>query len=316
MRLVVRSRVSMACPRAALLRSVLLGALCIGALAFAPDLGAQTQPSGVLDQVALDYQLASRTWITRVLDATTDLFFWLAMLEFVIAGLMFAIATPQAREQKAGQFLVKIMVISFVYMLITQSNYWLARLINSFAGVGEYVVGRIMSPSEIVGYGAALSGAILRSVDLIGMMQNPPIVFYMTLTAFVVMVCYVLIAVQVVLTLVQSYILLSTGIFFLAFGAFRATASFAENYLLACAHIGIKLMLLYFVVGLGEPLTRTWAAALRDDRFFTTDVTPIVEVLAGVTILAFIVWYIPNKISSQITGGASLGLAAAMRSHS
>lgn len=302
---------------AGVLRSALVfSILALGMLMFALDLAAQAQPVGVLDQVTRDYQLASRTWIARVLEATTDLFFWLALLEFVIAGLMFAIATPQAREEKAGRFLVKIMLISFVYMLITQSDYWIARLINSFAGVGEYVIGRIMSPSEIVGYGAVLSGAILRSIDLIGMMQNPSIVFYMTLTAFAVMVCYILIAVQVVLTLVQSYILLSTGIFFLAFGAFRATASFAENFLLACVHVGIKLMLLYFVVGLGEPLTRTWAALLRDDQFFATDVSPIMEVLAGVAILAFIVWYIPGKIASQITNGASLGLAAAIKGNS
>jgi type IV secretion system protein TrbL len=285
-------------------------------LAMASDLIAQQPPIGVLDQVTLDYQLASRAWVARILVVTTNLFFWLALLEFVIAGIMYMIATPQARDAAAGRFLVKIMLISLVYMLITQSDFWLTRLINSFAGVGEYVLGGIMSPSEIVAYGGVLSAAILRSVDLIGMLQNPPIVIYMTFTAFLVMVCYILIAVQVVLTLVQSYILLSAGIFFLAFGAFRTTASLAENYLLACVHVGIKLMILYFVVGLGEPLTRTWAALLRNDSFFSTDIGPIIEVFAGVAILAFIVWYIPNKVAGQITGGASLGLTAAMRSNS
>lgn len=295
---------------------LVLAALFSMALVVAPEAVGQVQPSGVLDQVTLDYQLASRNWVARVLEATTDLFFWLALFEFVTAALMYMVAPVQARDAKAGRFLVSIMMISFIFMLITQSDYWLARLINSFAGVGEYVVGGIMSPSEIVGYGTVLSGAIMRSIDLIGMVQNPPIVFYMTVTALLVMLCYILIAVQVVLTLVQSYILLSTGIFFLAFGAFRATASLAENYLLACVHVGIKLMLLYFVVGLGEPLTRTWITLLRDDRFFTTDVSPIMEVLAGVAILAFIVWYIPNKIAGQITSGASLGFTAAMRGNS
>jgi type IV secretion system protein TrbL len=266
--------------------------------------------------VALDYQSASRTWVARVLEATTNLFFWLAMLEFVIAGLMFMLATPQAREQKAGQFLVKIMLISFVYMLITQADYWLVSLINSFSGVGEYVVGRIMSPSDIVGYGSMLAGAVMGAIDLVGMMQNLPIVFYMTVTALLVMICYILIAVQVVLTLVQSYILVSTGVFFLAFGAFRATVSFAENYLLACVHVGIKLMLLYFVVGIGEPLTRTWITTLRNDTLLSSDVSPVMEVLSGVAIFAFIVWYIPNKIASQITSGASLGLTSAMRGNS
>jgi type IV secretion system protein TrbL len=283
-------------------------------LIIASDVAAQSSSTGVLDQVVLDYKQASDAWVARVLSVTTNLFFWLALLEFVMAGIMYMIATPQAREEKAGRFLVKIMLISFVYMLITQSDYWLGRLIRSFAGVGEYVVGRMMSPSDIVRYGEILSSAILRSVDVIGMLQNPPIVLYMTLTALIVALCYILIATQVVLTLIQSYILLSTGIFFLAFAAFRTTASLAENFLLACVHVGIKLMILYFIVGLGEPLTRGWITLLRNDQFLSTDVGPILQVLAGVTILAFIVWYIPNRIASQITGGASLGLAAAMRS--
>lgn len=298
------------------MRCAIVITLAAGLLVVAGELFAQQPPAGVLDQVALDYQLASQAWVARVLTVTTDLFFWLALLEFVVAGIMYMIASPQTRDATAGKFLLKIMLISLVYMLITQSDYWLTALINSFAGVGEYVLGTIMSPSEIVAYGTVLSTAILRSVDLIGMLQNPPIVIYMTFTAFLVMVCYILIAVQVVLTLVQSYILLSAGIFFLAFGAFRTTASLAENYLLACVHVGIKLMILYFVVALGEPLTRTWATVLRNDSFFTTDIGPIIEVLSGVAILAFIVWYIPNKIAGQITGGASLGLTAAMRSSS
>lgn len=295
---------------------VLAAALVAGTtLVFAPTLLAQQPPAGVLDQVALDYRLASQTWLARILDAATNLFFWLAMLEFTVAGIMYMLARPHYREEKAGRFLIKIMMISFVYMLMTQSEFWIARLVNSFAAVGEYAVGRIMSPSEIVGYGITLSGRVLRSMDVIGMITNPPMVIYMTFTAFAVLICYILIAAQVVLTLVQSYVLLSSGVFFLAFGAFRATASLAENFLLACVHVGIKLMLLYLVVGLGEPLTRQWAELLQDE-FFTMDVTPILQVLAGVTILAFIVWYVPNKIASQITSGASLGLASAVRSTS
>lgn len=293
-----------------------IGVLALGMLAMAPDLVAQAPPSGALDQIALEYQLASRGWVSRVLAATTNLFFWLALIEFVVAGLMYMIATPQAREATAGRFLVKIMVISFVYMLITQSSYWLVRLIDSFAGVGEYATGRFMSPSDIVAYGTALSGEILDSVDTMGMIKNPPIVIYITFTALLVMVSYILMAVQVVITLVHSYILLSAGIFFLAFAAFRATVSLAENYLLACVHAGVKLMILYFVIALGEPLTRRWAALLASDSYLSTDYGPIIEVLAGVMILAFIVWFTPNRLANQITSGASLGLTSAMRGNS
>lgn len=290
--------------------------LAAGVVLFAGDLAAQGQGAGVLDQVTRDYQLASETWAGRVLSVTTDLFFWLALLEFVVAALMYAIATPQAREQKAGQFLVKIMLISFVYMLITQADFWLVRLLDSFAAVGEHATGQIVSPSLIVDYGAALSSSVMRSLDVVGMLQNPAAAFYAVLTAFAIMVCYILIAAQIVLTLVESYIVLSSGLFFLAFAAFRSTASFAENYLLYCVHVGIKLMMLYLVVGVGGPLTATWAELLRNDQFLSFETSPILRVLAGVTILTFIVWYIPNKVAGRITGGASLGLAAAMRGNS
>lgn len=299
------------------LRAGLLLYLLVSAeLTAAADLLAQAQSAGVLDQVTRDYQLASQTWVGRILAVTTDLFFWLALLEFVVAGLMFMIATPQAREEKVGRFLVKIMLISFVYMLITQSDYWVMRLLDSFAAVGEYTAGQIMSPSLIVDYGIALSNAVMRSLDVVGMLQNPAAAFYAVLTAFAIMVCYILIATQVVLTLVESYIVLSSGLFFLAFAAFRSTASFAENYLLYCIHVGVKLMFLYLVVGVGGPLTATWADLLRNDQFFSLDTSPILRVLAGVAILTFIVWYIPNKIASRITAGATLGLAAAMRGNS
>jgi type IV secretion system protein TrbL len=293
--------------------------LAIGML-LAAEVAAQTPPAyptaGVLDQVTRDYQIASRTWAGRVLLVTTDLFFWLALLEFAVAGIMYMIATPQAREAKAGQFLVKIMLISFVYMLITQSDYWVMRLLDSFAAVGEYAAGQIMSPSLIVDYGAALSSSVMRSLDIVGMVQNPAAAFYTVLTAFAIMLCYILIAAQVVLTLVESYIVLSSGLFFLAFAAFRSTASFAENYLLSTVPVGIKLMILYMVVGVGGPLTAAWADLLHNDQFFSLDTSPILRVLAGVAILTFVVWYIPNKVAGRITGGANLGLASAMRGNS
>lgn len=293
-----------------LARGIALCVLAIGALGVARELGAQSPPEGGLDRIVLDYETAFGAWFGQILAVTTDLFFWLALLEFVIAGIMYTVATPQAREAATGRFLIKIILISFVYMLITESRSWLVPLIDSFIGVGQYVTGGTLSPSEIVDYGIEMSGSILESVGAWGMLQNPPVVLYMTLAALVVLFSYGLIAAQVVLTLVHSYLLLSVGLFFLAFAAFRATASFAENYLMGCAFVGIKLMLLYFLVAVGDALTQSWVVALRSG---TADFATEAHIILGVVTFAFIVWYIPNKVASQITGGASFGLAEAMR---
>jgi type IV secretion system protein TrbL len=293
-----------------LVRGLALCVFAIGALGVARELGAQSPPDGGLDRIVLDYETAFGSWLGQILTVTMDLFFWLALIEFVIAGIMYTVATPETRAGTTGRFLIKIILISFVYMLITESHRWLFPLINSFIGVGEYVTGQTLSPSEIVGYGVDMSRSILESVGAWGMLQNPPVVIYMSIGALVVLFSYGLIAAQVVLTLVHSYLLLSVGLFFLAFAAFRATASFAENYLMGCAFVGIKLMLLYFLVAVGDALTQSWVVALRSG---TTDFATEAHIIVGVVTFAFIVWYIPNKVASQITGGASFGLAEAMR---
>lgn len=299
----------------ALARGTLLCVLAIGLAGVAHELGAQQAPPiGAMDQIALDYENAFRTWIGRVLTVTTDLFFWLALLEFVVAGIMYTVATPREREGTTGRFLIKIMLIAFVYMLITESNNWLLPLVNSFVGVGRYVTGQMLSPSEIVAFGVELSVEMLEAMGLRQTLMSPMMAFYNALGAFVVFGSYVLIAAQVVLTLVHSYLLLSVGLFFLAFGAFRATVPFAENYLMGCIFVGIKLMVLYFLVAVGDVMTRSWVAAARQaPSFFDLDPSAILYVIAGVATFAFIVWYIPGKVAGQITGGASLGLASAMR---
>lgn len=294
--------------------ALLLGTgICL--LLAAPALVAQ-QPTGVLDQMALDYREASTGWISRIQAVTTNLFFWLALFEFLIAAIMYMIAAPQAREEKAGKFLVKIMLVSFVYMLITQWDYWIVRLVDSFTAVGEHAAGQIFSPSLVVDFGLALSGSVMRTLNISDSVTNPPIVLFTVLTAFAILICYILIATQMVITQVESYLVVSSGIFFLAFGAFRATASIAENYLLYCVHVGIKLMMLYLILSVGGSLTATWAEILANDRFLALDQGPLLRVFSGVAVLTFLVWYIPNKIAGRITGGASLGLAAAMRGSS
>lgn len=157
----------------------------------------------VLDEIALDYKNAFGAWVGQILTVATNLFFWLALLEFVIAGIMYTLATPQAREGTVGRFLIKIMLISFVFMLMTESNNWILPLINSFAGVGQQVTGQILSPSEIVAFGTRLSADMMEAMGMRQVMMNPLMAFYNALAAFGVFLSYVLIAAQVVLTLVD-----------------------------------------------------------------------------------------------------------------
>src|SRR6202035_2496260 len=100
------------------------------------------------------------------------------------------------------------------------------------------------------------------------MQRNPAMAIYGAIAAFLVAMSYTAIAAQLVLVLVESYVVLGGGVLFLGFAAFRGTAGFAENLIAYTFGIGIKIFLLYLIVGLGTQIARGWIPMIQSSTFF------------------------------------------------
>src|SRR5207244_11166402 len=123
---------------------------------------------------------------------------------------------------------------------------------------------------------------------------------------------YIVIAAQLVLALIESYIVLGGGVLFLGFAAFRGTAAFADNLIGYTFGVGVKVFLLYLIVGLGSQIAKSWIPLIQSSTFFGPT-SPLLEVLGGALIFAILAVRVPHVVAHRLSGHATFGIAHALR---
>src|SRR5260370_10141870 len=116
-------------------------------------------------------------------------------------------------------------------------------------------------------------------LDVGVMLRSPAMAMFGALAALIIALAYVAIAAQLVLVLIESYVVLGGGVLFLGFSAFRGTAAFAENLIAYTFGVGIKVFLLYLIVGLGSQIAKSWIPLIHTSTFFGPT-SPLLEVVA------------------------------------
>lgn len=273
---------------------------------------AQTQQP-VLDGIANQYRDASRLWRPRLVPIAQQLFMLLASIEFAVSGLVWALRHDRL-DDIAAKFLLKFTLTAFLLALITGFTFWIPPIVNGFAAAGERAIGSsgTVSPSGIIDIGRETSLSILSALDVGVMLTNPAMAIYGAIAAFVVALAYTAIAAQLVLVLVESYVVLGGGVLFLGFAAFRGTAGFAENLISYTFGIGIKIFLLYLIVGLGSQMARSWIPLIQSSSFFGP-ASPLFQVVGGSLIFAVLAIRVPNSVAARLSGTSTFGIAHALR---
>ena len=273
---------------------------------------AQTQQP-VLDGIANQYRDASRLWRPRLIPIAQQLFMLLASIEFAVSGLVWALRHDRL-DDIAAKFLLKFTLTAFLLVLITGFTFWIPPIVNGFAAAGERAIGSsgTVSPSGIIDIGRETSLSILSALDVGVMLTNPAMAIYGAIAAFVVALAYTAIAAQLVLVLVESYVVLGGGVLFLGFAAFRGTAGFAENLISYTFGIGIKIFLLYLIVGLGSQMARSWIPLIQSSSFFGP-ASPLLQVVGGSLIFAVLAIRVPNSVAARLSGTSTFGIAHALR---
>lgn len=278
-------------------------------VAAVPEAGAQAG-AGIMDQVTGDYRAVQFVWLDRLIPIAQRLFMLLAGIEVAVSAAIWGLRRP-SMDDVLGEFILKFAFLAFVFVLIFSFEFWVPPIVGGFVAAGQRAAGTgAFSPSEIVDLGIDLWMDVVGAPTASSLL-NPVNAIAMGIVGLAILGSFVSIAAQFVKTLVESFLVLSAGVVFLGFAAFRATASFAENYLVYAFHVGIKLFMINLLVGVGFQLAATWrgyAASL--DAF---NMRPAIEILAGALLFALLALTLPGSFARGITGGARLGLADAIR---
>src|SRR5208283_3975732 len=188
----------------------------------------------------------------------------------------------EALDDLAAKFLLKFTLISFLLTLITSFNVWFPAILNGFAAAGEQVIGRgTMSPDAIIAVGGSLAYSILQSISLTVLAHDVLIGAFGLVCAIAVAGAYIAIAIQVLIVMIESYVVvLGGGVLFLGFAASRWTAAMAEHVIGYALFLGARIFLLYLLVGVGMDITQNFVQIIATSQLFA-EPSPLLQVTGG-----------------------------------
>ncbi len=133
------------------------------------------------------------------------------------------------------------------------------------------------------------------------------------IAGLVIEVCFALIAACMVLALVESYLVISMGVLFMAFGGTQWTKDLAISTVRYTLSVGAKLFVLQLLVSIGDSLIQSWAATFNDITASSLCILVgcSIVMLALVKVLPETMQRIVNG-SSMASGSALVGAAAAV----
>jgi type IV secretion system protein TrbL len=251
---------------------------------------------------------AADAWIPVILKEATFLF-------YVLATLDFAWGAPQLLRESdfMGLFIgliKKLLVISFFYAVLVNGQVWIPAIVNSFAQIGANASGVPMaqSPSDIMAQGIQIVSDLFTKVSGTALFTQPGGAITTILMACIVLVSYIIITLHYVVTKLEAIIVMSAGYIFLGFGGSRWTAPYFERYISFCVSTGVRLMLIYLMLGVFRTVSNNWTAAMNG---YTPDqpISQILPTLMSMLLFAFASWMIPKMAGSLAAGTLGTGAA-------
>jgi type IV secretion system protein TrbL len=260
----------------------------------------------ILTEITQQFAHATTGWHAYLFPIANHLFATLAVIELAWSGIWWALE-KQDTHSITIEFLKKFVTIGLFYAVLLNSSTWIPAIIESFMKIGQGASQQYnLYPSDVMDQGISLAGNIFHSFKNTGMWYYGIVTLVGAFTGLVTLFSFSIIAGLLVVTLVESYIVLGAGVLMLGFASNRVSSKFATNYLSYAMGVGAKLFMLYLVLGIGGNLANDWIAKFQS--MSTLDISPFLEISGGSLVYLFVAWAIPNKTESLMSGSSNATL--------
>src|SRR6266550_9495114 len=285
--------------------AILVAAVLFTMTALAQGPNSVNGPSSILDE----YKNLQNSWITKLLGAAQRLFFLLAGIE--VAWSFTLLAIEKADFQALTSTIVrKIMWIGIFYATLLYGvtpggGGWIPAIIDSFHLLGQNAssVGPL-GPSAIVGFGVNMCVDLLYSLKGADFLTSFASSMALVFCAVIIFIAYLAIAIQFVVAMVESYLVIGAGVIFLGFGGSRWTAAYVERYVAYAVSVGMKILVLYLLVGAGMTVSQGWTAVAQNAATSPDPARTGFDLAAAAVMFLCVCWMSP-KISSAMLGGVA-----------
>jgi type IV secretion system protein TrbL len=239
--------------------------------------------------------------------------------------------TRKTFDEIVPSVLKKVMTLGFFLALLTNAGTWVPDVIGSFVDAGQQAGSyQTLTPSTIMtdAVGASVGiltgttpaaagqpaaaqqsfwGKVLSTVKSatspIGDIED---VLLRIIVAFAVFAALTYIAIELLVLLIESYVVIGAGVLFLGFGGSRWTTKFVDGYLNYMVSLGTKLFVLYLIVGALVfqvlPTINTMLSSLTSGFSASTGL----EAMGATAVMAMLAKTLPHHASSLLSGASSL----------
>lgn len=251
--------------------------------------------TGILDQVTQQFLTALSHDGRLIQQAAENLFYYLVTIQLALTAIWMTIAGESLQS-----FITRLVQLSFsfgfFYALIQFGGQWIPQLLNGFIHLGQVAGITSLDPSSTIDQGISISGAIFKGFFDWGLLSHPWVSLVGAVICISILVLYGLMAAELAIALVKSYILVATGSLFFAFGASEYTQDMAKSYFRAAIGLGLQLMSLYLLLGVGQNVGSEWAA-MTELAAKNHELMPMLVILAAVIVYYMILKNIPPFIA-------------------
>ncbi|HGP0074539.1 TPA: P-type conjugative transfer protein TrbL, partial [Pseudomonas aeruginosa] len=279
-------------------RILFYGGLSLPLLFASTAANAAIEPAGLLDEVADRFLAVSSSWAGTITDAASWLFWTLVVISMVWTFGMMAL-----RKADLGEFFAEFarftITTGFFWWLLRNGPKFAMDIINSMRTLAAQASGqaRELTPSRTVDIGwdivvkAADNYSVLSPIDNLS-------IFLITAA---ILACMAVVGANVLITLVNAWILAYAGIFVLGFGGARWTSDIAINYFRSVLGIGLKLLTITLLVGIAVSIMDSYYANLSQGA----PVRELLLVFVVALVLTLLIHSVPNVIAGLVPGGAA-----------
>ena len=128
----------------------------------------------------------------------------------------------------------------------------------------------------------------------------------MIFTGIITALAFIAITVQFVVAMVESYIIVAAGFIFVGFGGSRWTAPYVERYIGLGVATGVKIMLLYLLIGTGMNLSVDWMTDAQNIAANSSPAMSALEIMGASIIFMMLCWQIPKLFAAVLGGSPAL----------
>lgn len=203
----------------------------------------------------------------------------------------------------------KVMKVGFFLLLIINWADINSAILRSFELAGATASGLTnlnddwTSPSNILTNGFVICEALFEDFQSTSVLDNSGIArMFMDLIAIAITIAsFFFISLQVLITKIEFDIFSSLGVILLPFGAIRFTSFLFQRVVSGVFAFGIKLMVMFFLLGLFDTLSGTLVNFEENATF-----SAMLKIALSYATLAFLVWKLPNLAASMMNGQPSM----------